>query len=894
LARVRGAADIRTAAFADLPDLLLSRKRPVVDLNKYADSIIKTFGTGLQITEAMPVESSFSDKTAFKEPQLSEIFVPQDVVICEDSEVASLEASHAELSVLPENMDLADSIQRHREVHSRLEYRAKKSIDNLLAALSTRFSAVLGDPGAGKSSAFRDYALRWAASLERSSSPLPILVELNQFSRWLRLTPGGTILQYVATGGSVSCKMDEAALEARCKSHTSQTVLLLDGLDEVFDVDLRALVIRQVTLLANESGCGVWIVLTSRIIGYDPGKLSPWGFRHFMMQPFTMEQIGEFIQKWHLRTYADTPSLIELRNSRAARLQAAVQSIPSIRQLAKNPLLLTMIAIVNRGPELPTVRIRLYDKCTELMLQAWHAQLALERAEVFGKHLQYTPFGLDQKRALLEDVAWSMQTDGDKLGTIMLQSNLLGFCKDHVARVLGASGATVGASAVVDGLRERHGVICFLGDRAYAFAHRSFLEYFCACALAHKLIERDITDADLCKLFCVHASHSEWAEVLILTCGMVPGACVGQLLQVLLDAGQVLLAARCLEQVADRRKAETQVESVRLALVDYAGGSTDWPGSEASQACYMIARLWNDNKRRDSLLDIACKMHSPGFDAAVLMLLQYYIDDTDVQRFLSTVREFNFVTYGPPTEARITLLHAMQSLPALESLRLIPDAKVFAELAAALRSAPRLDNLDLGSCELNAQVAELVADALASVPQLTGLKMNGASFGGSSATLVARGLTSLKQLQRLEITGRGVTAEVASALLPGIASLPQLSVLDLGYTSIGDEGSVALAAALASMPQLQRLQMSNTNMGDVGAVALAAALPSMPQLDTLNLNGTNIQAIGAIAVANALARMPSSSPLIIRHDGYAEHYAAVTHRYFSNELYKSLHAFVDD
>jgi predicted NACHT family NTPase len=74
--------------------------------------------------------------------------------------------------------------------------------------------------------------------------------------------------------------------------------------------------------------------------------------------------------------------------------------------------------------------------------------------------------------------------DGQRTaGTVIIRDTLLRICQEHVSRLLSVN-ASHGALAMVNDLRERNGVLCFIGDRAYAFAHRSFLEYFCARAIS--------------------------------------------------------------------------------------------------------------------------------------------------------------------------------------------------------------------------------------------------------------------------------------------------------------------------------------------------------------------------------------------------------------------------
>ena len=67
-------------------------------------------------------------------------------------------------------------------------------------------------------------------------------------------------------------------------------------------------------------------------------------FRHFILQDLDSEQIEDFIYRWHDLTFKDEADKVRKRD----RLQAAIRYLQTIRELAGNPLLLTMMAILNR------------------------------------------------------------------------------------------------------------------------------------------------------------------------------------------------------------------------------------------------------------------------------------------------------------------------------------------------------------------------------------------------------------------------------------------------------------------------------------------------------------------------------------------------------------------
>lgn len=98
--------------------------------------------------------------------------------------------------------------------------------------------------------------------------------------------------------------------------------------------------------------------MTSRVIGYKGESFRSADFRHFMLQELDNDQITTFLDRWHRDTYRST-EIVE-RDEKHARLTRAITDSRSIRELAGNPLLLTMMAILNRYRDLPRDRAELY------------------------------------------------------------------------------------------------------------------------------------------------------------------------------------------------------------------------------------------------------------------------------------------------------------------------------------------------------------------------------------------------------------------------------------------------------------------------------------------------------------------------------------------------------
>ena len=114
---------------------------------------------------------------------------------------------------------------------------------------------------------------------------------------------------------------------------------------------------------------------------------------------------------------------------------------------------------------------------------------------------------------------------------------------------------------IIKQLRYRNFILCSLGGNAFAFVHRTFLEYFCACEFYERFKNRGLPDGinleELkTKVFGEHYSDPVWKEVLCLLMGMLsaefPKEIAEELINYLIDIEEkdqgfahLFLAADC-------------------------------------------------------------------------------------------------------------------------------------------------------------------------------------------------------------------------------------------------------------------------------------------------------------------------------------------------------------
>ena len=211
---------------------------------------------------------------------------------------------------------------------------------------------VLGDPGSGKSTLLQWLALQWA---EEPTGQLPLLIELREYTR--DRVKSASFVEFFHQGTRTIYKLNQLDLDQQLRSGSA--LVMFDALDEVVSPDDRQAVITEIINFSNEYDKAK-IVITSRIIGYNAEYLRAAEFRHLTLQDLNQSQIWNFIDKWYELALGGDPE----REKLIARLKDAIESSSAIAELARNPLLLTMMAILNRRQELPRDRTELYDQAS--------------------------------------------------------------------------------------------------------------------------------------------------------------------------------------------------------------------------------------------------------------------------------------------------------------------------------------------------------------------------------------------------------------------------------------------------------------------------------------------------------------------------------------------------
>jgi hypothetical protein len=415
-----------------------------------------------------------------------------------------------------------------------------------------RLVVITGDPGSGKTSLLKYRALKWA---EIKKGPLPLLVDLKEYVRNRK-----GLIEYCQSGCEVF-QLDGAEIVKLLNK--GDAAFYLDGLDEIFDIPIRHAVIEEIAVLAARYTKAP-VVVTSRKVGYDPQRLKSAGFLTATLEDFDRQQRERFLDKWY--------GLVEETKSERRRLNdrliRALKESSAIREIAGNPLLLTMVAILNRNQELPRDRVELYRESSRVLLHEWDASRALNDPNFL--------FARQEKESLLREVAGDMQQiEGGLSGNLIDRPSLVYRFRKFLDG-LGVRDSYEKALAIVQQLTERNFILAYAGAERFCFVHRSFLEYFCASWFLERLqVKRDLSFEDLKnEIFRRHWGDGKWHEVLRLIVGMVSSDDAGKLIRFLLDQDgkeenltNLSLAVGCLLEVRNRKGIQSVEQELCRRLI---------------------------------------------------------------------------------------------------------------------------------------------------------------------------------------------------------------------------------------------------------------------------------------------------------------------------------------
>ena len=309
-------------------------------------------------------------------------------------------------------------------------------------------------------------------------------------------------------------------------------------------------------------------VVTSRIVGYTAAARLGEQYTTTTVQDFTLADVEKFLSYWHRLIFINQMGPGEPAQHAARRqtehLLAAIKGNERIRELAINPLLLTVIALVHRDRvKLPDRRAELYDEAIAVLLGKWDEARGVRPEQPI---LPDRPFDTTDRRLLLQSVALHMHEQQQKeIETEALQELLRQLFRPLVADEALADKAVDRFLRLIE---ERTGLLVARGDGVYTFSHLTFQEYLAALAVA----ARD----DYVAFTLARSGEAWWREVILLEAGhlsLLSKERTSRLISAIADQKpepvryyNLVLASECLRDVGDGRVDQAIAENISQRL----------------------------------------------------------------------------------------------------------------------------------------------------------------------------------------------------------------------------------------------------------------------------------------------------------------------------------------
>ncbi|GGP32017.1 NACHT domain-containing protein [Streptomyces melanogenes] len=383
-----------------------------------------------------------------------------------------------------------------------------------------RRTLLRGAAGTGKTTLLWHMAVSAArgqlAGSDHLHEHIPFVLPVRSLGRLDRLPRPSDFL--AATGVVIANEQPVGWAERVLAS--GRALLLVDGVDEVGESERAGIRSWLGELRTAYPDCSY--VVTSRLHAVPESWLGEWEFRALDLGPLSPEEVRELITRWYAVSLAATEGRAERAalGSRRDALLAAVVERPDLRELVSNPLLCTLLCVVNeeRRGLLPHTRLQLYDAVLDMMLTRRDAEreITVAGAAVLGREAQ---------TALLQRLAYWMhrndRTETERARAVALFADLLPALPAVVGRWT--------PEEVLGRLLERSGLLRLAAPGYLCFQHRTFQSYLAAKAA--------VEEGDF-GILVARAHEPAWQDVVLMAFSHARRRDAEELFQGLLDRAE--------------------------------------------------------------------------------------------------------------------------------------------------------------------------------------------------------------------------------------------------------------------------------------------------------------------------------------------------------------------
>ncbi len=344
-------------------------------------------------------------------------------------------------------------------------------------------------------------------SIDLGPARLPVLIKISDyFHFWENYSynpakpdAGRGIIDFIGTALHIPKLPDLRHKDAKKLIqhylNRGRAVIILDGLDEIvsdrtsINNEINDFIKTWIDFGNKKNGVsaksvpgtagGNQIIVTSRIVGYHTTPL-PNTFSKVFIEKMDNPALEHFCEVWTRQMVQQNersaPGTAEEKEALIAgltkELKAAIfdPARPQIRELATNPLLVTMLAILFRYGDghLPSTRVELYEKSVNILIEKWQ----LDRRHNLRP---------EEVRALMQTLAAHIHSSpSEDVGEDMLKKIFeQEFCLQAGWNIENGVPDDIAEKAkwVLSMIRSDVGLLSDRGGKLYHFLHRTFQEY---------------------------------------------------------------------------------------------------------------------------------------------------------------------------------------------------------------------------------------------------------------------------------------------------------------------------------------------------------------------------------------------------------------------------------
>lgn len=307
---------------------------------------------------------------------------------------------------------------------------------------------------------------------------------------------------------------------------SGQAVIFLDGLDEIPNFEDRHEIVTRVMKFINEnlyprrqSATGTHeekikisnfrnyytglpvdvggnqIIITSRVAGYHEAPITNVEMSHLTIEPMQKEAIVHFCRVWYEAIINDKEDAA--KKSDDLKKDLTDFNNVGILELASNPLLVTIIALVHRNfSHLPHNRAELYNRAYGIFID-----------DFFRKKKEDVSITASQLRLILIGIATQIHKDypSGLIGEQELKRVVHDICHLH---------SITTDDSFFDDFKSGIGIIVARGSVLYGFIHLTFQEYLAGVGLAEEV-------KDASRKIIERLDDPRWREPILLALGYV-------------------------------------------------------------------------------------------------------------------------------------------------------------------------------------------------------------------------------------------------------------------------------------------------------------------------------------------------------------------------------------